>query len=150
MRVLCESKSCAYYMSQCIRNNITLSDGKCPYYSSEELTAFDIFHYPSFYTWDIVQGGETHTRYGHILEVASMFYKDPYVLIAPNLLLHEQHIHYSVRPKTYIDMHMYFRFMDSNIQPLYLEGLLYDYLGKEYQINKIDCNKQYVHVEGYQ
>jgi hypothetical protein len=147
MEIQCKSKNCAYYFDQCIRDAIILQNGECPHYTSSDLMMSSIFHYPAVYVWDVVQGDKTYTQKGHILEVAAMYYKDPYVFVTPNVTENPV-LSRKCACKDYVSMHMYLRFIDSHITPLYLESFLYEYLSGFYTLTKIDCCKQYVYLEG--
>lgn len=146
----CDSKDCMYYVyDECIRTDITIKNGMCPYYKVKELTIADVFAYPVVHAWNIqYQSGESLNDHGHILDVCAKHYKDNYILITPSL--------YITLPKAidkklpeYIDMVLYLRFMDNHIYGLYMEDFILTYLeNSSYTINKLDCHGHYVHVKG--
>jgi hypothetical protein len=146
----CTSKDCKYYVyDECIRKNVTIDKGVCPYYSTQELHVSDVFHTPIHGVWGLTsETGEELVVKGHLLN-AVVAWQSHYTIVRPL----RGHTHGLGTPKKQgvFDVTMYLRFIDSGIAGMYLEDFVLDYLAHSYYtIQKINCSGQFVHlvVEG--
>lgn len=137
----CMSKKCMYFFDECIRKNIVIIDGKCPYYNEHQLVASNVFMHPVINIWEI----HNKSYEGHILDVLAYVNANEPVNVQLSTHDHGETAVYTQPPH---DIITYLPFIDTNIYAMYLESFLYDYfVGSMYNIDFIDCTGVYVHVK---
>jgi len=147
----CNSKNCKYFMlDECIRKNVTIEGGKCPFYTTMPLNLYHIMHFGVRGNWVLAdQNDNKYTANGHLLDVCQLYYDESidYFIVSPSSEVFDDVESYEGKLPTAMDLSLYLRFIDNNIYSMYLEEFMYTWMKSDHwEIEKLDCGGHFVHL----
>lgn len=138
--MICKSRRCKYWYDECIRKNVVITNGVCPFYQEENLSIQDIFKSNITGSW-----WYNSKRYtAPLLQVLAIATDRVHTIYISK----EEGEPIAVLPVSF-NTYAYLP-IDTNIFSMYIESFLYDYLSDDeyYKVTHIDCNKSFIHVIG--
>lgn len=147
--MICKSDECHFWLfNECIKKDVEIIAGGCPWYRQGELLVADAFPFPVVNTWELFSARtQCYTvAKGHLLDVLASHYTEPNMSVYASSVKMKKKSYY--QPSSF-DMNIYLGFIDKSIYAMYLELLLLDYLSDSlYTITQMNSNGNFVHIKG--
>jgi hypothetical protein len=141
----CKSEECCFWYNECIRKNVTIEHGKCPYFHKRAIRLFDIFSVPSIYQWRVSANNTYVDQKGHLLDVVA---RSGWSEATVSPIHGNAFVSRSPLPE-HIDVELLLMgIITADIYAMYMEEFWYAYLSKSYHITKLDYSGAYVKVMG--